>query len=233
MIAFMSAPSLTRRQALLIAGGGLVAACTAEQREAYAQSAGQCTLTPRATEGPFYLDPRLERADISEGRPGTPLLVRLKVVEAGNCAPVGGTRVDIWQCDAAGVYSAFDGQLGGVDASAQRFLRGHQRAGAPGTVEFRTIWPGWYPGRAPHIHYKVLLGGAEALTAQLYFPDELNAKIYAANAAYPRKWRDEARNSRDGIFAGARDTGVAKISDAGGMMVASLDVAIDRGRGRS
>jgi protocatechuate 3,4-dioxygenase beta subunit len=221
--------TLTRRQALLVASGGVVAAVTSDARDALAQSGpGRCLLTPQATEGPFYLDPRLERADIVAGRPGIPLLVRFKVAEAGTCAPAARARVDVWQCDAAGVYSGFGGQPGGVDASGQVFLRGHQRTDAAGVTEFRTIWPGWYPGRAPHIHFKVLLGDREALTAQLYFPDALNAKVFAANPAYRRRWAEEARNERDGIFRDVRGAGLASVSEREGTMVATLDVGIAR-----
>jgi protocatechuate 3,4-dioxygenase beta subunit len=229
----MATPPLTRRQALLVAGGGIVAACTSERREAYAQDApGQCLVMPESTEGPFYARQPIERADISGGLPGVPLLVRLKVAEAGSCAPARGTRVDIWHCDAAGVYSSFDRQPGGVDASGRSFLRGRQVTGASGAVEFRTIWPGWYPDRAPHMHLKIFLETAEVLTAQLFFPDQLSAKIYAANPAYPRRWSDGLRNDRDGIFLDARGAGLASVSQVGDTLVASLDVGIDRSRQR-
>lgn len=208
-----------------------MAACTSEQREAYARAVpDRCLAMPESTEGPFYARQPIERSDISGGRPGAPLLVRLKVAEAGSCAPARGARVDIWHCDAAGVYSSFDRQPGGVDASGQSFLRGRQVTNASGAVEFRTIWPGWYPDRAPHIHLKIFLETAEVLTAQLFFPDQLNAKIYAGDPAYRRQWSDEASNDRDGIYLDARGAGLASVGQIGGTMVASLDVGIEHGR---
>ncbi|TGS57800.1 protocatechuate dioxygenase, partial [Mesorhizobium sp. M1D.F.Ca.ET.183.01.1.1] len=162
-----SSLSLNRRQALgliaVTAGGGVFLSSTARsaQNSPYAglalfdAGAGVCAIMPEVTEGPFYFDPKLERSDITEGRSGIGLAVRLQVVDA-SCRPLVGARVDIWHCDAQGHYSGYPGQGDGqdVDTSGQTFLRGWQKTGEGGVVSFATIYPGWYRGRTVHIHFK-------------------------------------------------------------------------------
>jgi hypothetical protein len=153
---------------------------------------GACVLTPEQTEGPYYLDNDLVRSNIVDGHPGTPLRLEL-LVEDPSCAPRPGAAVDIWHCDAAGVYSGF-----GAGASNRNFLRGTQVAGADGKVVFETIYPGWYVGRATHIHVKVHVGGREIHTGQLYFDEALNDAVYRS-APYA-KAGTRVRNSGDGIY---------------------------------
>src|SRR5437667_8519530 len=69
-----------------------------------------CTLTPAAIPGPYYFDPKLKRRDITEGHPGAPLRMRFIVMDAANCTPVAGARVDVWQTRADGYYSGYPGQ---------------------------------------------------------------------------------------------------------------------------
>ncbi|MBC7987104.1 MAG: intradiol ring-cleavage dioxygenase [Sphingomonadaceae bacterium] len=152
-------------------------------------------MTPRQTEGPFYFDPRLTRADIAEDRSGVPLRLRLQVVEAKGCAPATGARVDIWHCDADGVYSGY-AREGAADAA---WLRGTQLADAEGIVAFETIYPGWYSGRAVHIHCKAWLTDGREITSQLYFPDELTDQIHA-RPPYAQRGQRRRRNDDDGIF---------------------------------
>ncbi|PWJ90700.1 dioxygenase-like protein [Mesorhizobium loti] len=180
--------SLSRRQALgliaVTAGGGaflpasaMAAQSSAPQASLYAglalfeTGAGVCAITPEVTEGPFYFDPKLERADVTEGKKGIALAVRLQVVDAG-CRPLAGARVDIWHCDAQGAYSGYPGQGDGrdVDTSGQTFLRGWQKTDARGIVSFATIYPGWYRGRTTHIHFKVFPDDRSVMTGQLFFP---------------------------------------------------------------
>lgn len=154
-----------------------------------------CPATPRQTEGPFYFDPRLVRADMTEGRPGVPLALRLQVVDADGCALAERARVDVWHCDAAGAYSGYERERTG----GETWLRGTQIADQEGIVAFRTVYPGWYQGRAPHIHFKSWLGDGRELTSQLYFPDALSDRIYA-NAPYAGRGGRPLRNAEDGIF---------------------------------
>ena len=154
-----------------------------------------CPLTPRQTEGPFYFDSALVRRDIKEGRAGVPLRLRLQIVGAADCAPAAGARVDIWHCDAGGAYSGYDRQRG----SGETFLRGTQFAGTDGVAAFDTLYPGWYEGRAPHVHCKIWLPGGTELTSQIYFPDALSDRLYR-DGPYAGRGERRMRNADDGIF---------------------------------
>lgn len=197
---------------------------------------GACILTPQAVEGPFYNDPRLVRSDITEGRPGVPLRVRLRVIEAGSCAPIEGARVDIWHCDAQGLYSGYPGQgdVNTVDTSGQTFLRGTQKTDAAGWARFETIYPGWYPGRATHIHMKVFLDARTLLTGQLYFPDALNEFLYTQIPAYGGRAIERAViNANDGI-AREQDPdhrAFCAVKEERDRYVASLVIGVDRSAG--
>ena len=122
-----------------------------------------CVVRPELTEGPFFVDKQLDRSDIriepSTGKAseGAPLALTINVSEVGGgkCAPLAGAMVDLWQCDAHGVYSAVNDRMSGTDASSQKFLRGYQVTDAKGVAAFTTIYPGWYRGRTVHIHFKI------------------------------------------------------------------------------
>jgi protocatechuate 3,4-dioxygenase beta subunit len=189
-----------------------------------------CVVTPAQTEGPFFADTRLQRSDIrsdpADGsvRPGTPLVLTLRIHRVGvaSCAPLAGAMVDVWHCDAAGAYA------GTADAPGHRFLRGYQMTGAAGTVHFTTIYPGWYPGRAVHIHFKVrakaATGSDVEFTSQLYFDETVSDRVLAG-PAYPGRGRRRVHNTDDGLyrFGGpaltvtpvARGTGYAAAFDIG------------------
>jgi protocatechuate 3,4-dioxygenase beta subunit len=171
---------------------------------AYGQSrATSCVLTPQTGEGPYYFDPKLIRADITEGQPGVPFALDIRVVTATDCAPIAKARVDIWHADARGIYSGYSGQSGtgsSADRSApgKTFLRGTQFANADGLTSFRTIYPSWYRGRTPHIHFKVFLEPREVAVSQLYFPDEVSDRVYATSKAYsPRRPNRDTFNTGD------------------------------------
>ena len=119
-------------------------------------------LTPELTEGPYSLDLDLVREDITEGRPGLLFDLRVLVADADSCEPTRDAAVDLRHCDAGGQYSGVEGDTG-------TFLRGIQMTAADGAASFRTVFPGWYSGRAVHIHVKVNLSGAESFTGQLFF----------------------------------------------------------------
>src|SRR2546423_293933 len=109
-----------------------------------------CVLTPELTEGPYYIAGEKVRRDIREGHPGTLLTLDLRVLNVATCSPIKGAAVDIWHADAAGNYSGF-----GAGSSSRTFLRGIRKTDANGLAAFTTIYPGWYSGRAVHIHVKV------------------------------------------------------------------------------
>jgi protocatechuate 3,4-dioxygenase beta subunit len=186
-----------------------------------------CLLAPEQTEGPFYLAAALERRDITEGRPGHPLRLGLRVVDA-DCAPVPGAVVDVWHADAAGDYSAFvDGSLDDEAGEGTTFLRGSQVATDEGIVEFTTVYPGWYPGRAVHVHVKAHLGGATVLTSQLYFPEDLTDAVHA-EAPYADRGTRDTRNEDDGIAGDPGSAGnlvsvPATSGDTRGLVVLGVD----------
>lgn len=190
----------------MMAGMGMAAlvpllACARDPQSTAAVGPGRliagtaCPLTPRQTEGPFYFDPRLVRQDIREGRPGARLRLRLQVVGAGDCAPALRARVDIWHCDPAGVYSGYESER----SAGEKWLRGTQFADAQGVVAFETVYPGWYEGRATHVHCKVSTSDGREVTSQIYFPDALSEQVHAQGAYRGRGGR-RLLNGDDGIF---------------------------------
>lgn len=170
-----------------------------------------CVLRPAQTEGPYFVDEKLNRADIradsKDGsvKPGVPLKLSLRVlaVAGSGCAPLPGATVDIWHCDAAGQYSDVRDGGAGFDTRGKTFLRGFQISDAGGLVTFQTIYPGWYRGRAVHIHFKVRTGAtggaSQELTSQLYFDDALSDQVFA-QPPYAAQGAGRLKNSQDGIF---------------------------------
>lgn len=141
---------------------------------------GTCVLIREAAAGPFPLDEQFVRRDIDEDYPGHPLRLGLRVLDE-QCEPIDGAAVEVWHCNATGDYSAFlDGGRGTDEGPGTTFCRGTQVANGDGIVEFRTIYPGWYPGRAVHVHLRVRVDGALIVTSQLYFDDAYSAEVYTA-----------------------------------------------------
>jgi protocatechuate 3,4-dioxygenase beta subunit len=135
------------------------------------------------------------RSDIREGKAGALLTLTIKVVNAGSaCAPVAGANVEIWHVDAAGDYSQYGTQRGAT------FLRGIQTTNAAGEVVFTTIYPGWYQGRATHIHVEVTVGGVSRQVTQIAFPESVNANVHRSGA-YASRGTNPISNTQDGIFA--------------------------------
>jgi protocatechuate 3,4-dioxygenase beta subunit len=161
-------------------------------------------LTPELTEGPYYLDLDFVRKDITEGRPGLPFELELTVVDADSCEPIRDAAVDVWHCDAGGRYS-------GVEGDSSTFLRGIQLTDADGVARFRTIFPGWYPGRAVHIHVKVYLGDTETFTGQLFFDDATLDSVYAAEP-YAARGPADVTNESDGIYVQSDGTTVVDVA---------------------
>lgn len=176
-----------------------------------------CTLTHATIAGPTWFDAHDVRSDIRDGRPGVPLDVAFRVVQEPSCAPVPGAVVDLWQCDALGVYSGFahagpgnGGQPGGRDrygdqesapTDADRWLRGTQVSDADGIVTFATIYPGWYPTRTAHLHLKVHLSEKTVLTTQLFFDDAVSDRIYRGSDPYRQHPGRDTRNPTDPFYS--------------------------------
>jgi intradiol ring-cleaving dioxygenase-like protein len=185
--------------AAVLAAGGWKAASGEDEAEGVglagvASGAVRCVLAPEQTEGPYYIANEKVRRNVTEGRPGTPLSLRLKVVDASTCKPIKGAAVDIWHCDGGGTYSGF-----GQGTGNRTFMRGVQKTDANGIARFRTVYPGWYRGRTVHIHVKVYLGGNVLHTGQLYFPDTVTDAVYRKNPYRRRPGRD-TRNSDDFVY---------------------------------
>ena len=204
-------PVLSRRAALAALSFPAANALIGEARAAPPPDTGTfrniCLLTPQSIEGPYYLDPRLVRAQIAEDRMGVPLRVDLRVIDGATCKPSERARVDIWHADAQGIYSGYEGQGDKQNLSTvgQRFLRGTQFTDGEGAVSFKTIYPGWYSGRATHIHFKVLIDDRNVLTGQMYFPDAVNEFIYANIPAYSNRLSPRAVVNANDRFANFRD----------------------------
>ncbi|HNI35142.1 MAG TPA: intradiol ring-cleavage dioxygenase [Microthrixaceae bacterium] len=159
---------------------------------------GSCLLLPEKTAGPYPLDQQFDRRDITEGLPGRPLRLGLRVLDEA-CAAVAGAKVEIWHCDATGDYSAFTDNGGGKDeGEGTTFLRGTQTANDEGIVEFATVYPGWYSGRAVHIHLRVHLEDKIVLTSQLFFDADYTEQVYA-DEPYSDNGLPDTSNERDSI----------------------------------
>ena len=215
---------ITRRDSLVKLGGlvagalGVAAWKTASEADGSgpaAVSAGvvSCVLAPEQTEGPYYVPSAKVRRDVTEGKRGTLLMLRLTVVDASTCKAIKGASVDIWHCDASGVYSGVQGSQGTT------FLRGIQKTDAKGVATFKTIYPGYYPGRTVHIHVKVHLGGNVVHTGQLYFPDATTDTAYKA-APYSSRPARAMRNAGDSIYrnGGKRSQLTVRKRSAGGYL---------------
>jgi protocatechuate 3,4-dioxygenase beta subunit len=229
----MTDPKLTRRGSLLKLGGLVAGAIGVGGLEsppsegagpaAVASGAVSCVLTPEQTDGPYYIANEAVRRNITEGRPGAPMLLRAFVVNASTCKPIKGAAVDIWHADASGVYSGF-----GQGASSRTFMRGIQRTDAKGLAAFPTVYPGWYQGRTVHIHVKVHLGGNVVHTGQLYFPDAFTDAVYRRSPYSSRPNRD-VRNSGDAIYRNGGSKSLLSVRrNKAGVYVATITMGVHR-----
>jgi protocatechuate 3,4-dioxygenase beta subunit len=164
---------------------------------------------PEQTEGPYFVDEKLLRPDLrvdptdNSMRPGLPLRLTLRIstLAENTCSPLAGIVVDVWHNDAMGEYS--DVRDRQYDNRGKKFLRGYQLTDANGAASFITIYPGWYPGRTVHMHFKLRTDpsarrGTE-FTSQLYFDDAITDQVHAA-APYAANGQRSTRNKDDRIF---------------------------------
>jgi protocatechuate 3,4-dioxygenase beta subunit len=226
---------ITRRTTLGLAGAAGAAylvASTAGARvlldRTEAQAAASCVLTPEKTEGPYFVDERLNRSDIRvdpvDGtvQDGVKLALRFLVVRSdGDCAPVSGAQVDVWHANAAGLYS--DESANGTEG--HKYLRGYQVTDADGVAEFVTIFPGWYRGRAIHIHFKVRKDDFE-FTSQIFF-DEATTQQVLADDAYSSRGNPDTTNGADSIYGSdGSQLVVALASDGAGGLAGTFSVGL-------
>jgi protocatechuate 3,4-dioxygenase beta subunit len=222
----MNERRVTRRGSLLKLGGAGIAAALGWKAveasgagpAAVASGAVSCVLTPEQTEGPFFLPGDKVRRNVTEGRPGVPLTLRLAVLDVSSCKPIKGAAVDIWHCDALGTYAA---------ATNRTFLRGIQKTDAAGVATFKTVYPGWYQGRTVHIHVKVSLGGNIVHTGQLYFPDGVTDKVYT-RAPYRSRPGRTTRNPDDSIYRNGGSRSTLKLKKVGSAYTGSITMGVQR-----
>jgi protocatechuate 3,4-dioxygenase beta subunit len=212
---------LSRREVLVLFGGtgaalatGAMAASALAQSPSAGTSASAsalpaCVVVPELTEGPFFVDERLDRSDIrsdtatgavSEGA-RLDLSWVVTRIDGSACTPFEGAMVDVWHCDAAGAYS--DVQDRGFSTDGQDFLRGYQLTDADGRATFTTVYPGWYDGRAVHVHFKIRTDPDQStgteFTSQLFFDDAFTDTVYAAEP-YTARGTRTLLNAQDGIY---------------------------------
>ncbi len=221
----------------------LVVGCTSKKSSLAQTSTNKttlpnCIVRPEQTEGPYFVDEKLNRSDIRtdpiDGKvvDGVPLQLTLRVSGVGNdsCTPVAGAIVDIWHCDALGVYSDVTDRS--FDTMGKKFLRGYQVTDANGTVKFTTIYPGWYQGRTPHIHFKIrtaaTAGQSNEFTSQLYFDDAVSDRIYK-QMPYASKGDRDQTNEQDGIFRRGGDKLMLVLTEnQQGGYAATFDIGLQR-----
>jgi protocatechuate 3,4-dioxygenase beta subunit len=158
-----------------------------------------------------------------------PLRLEFQVsrIAGAACTPLSGAMVDVWHCDAAGVYS--DVRDGRFDSRGRKFLRGYQQTNANGNAEFLTIYPGWYEGRAVHIHFKIRSAAQGArvqeFTSQLYFDESVNDQIFKL-APYNSKRGRRVMNDADFLFRrGGKELLVNPVKSAEGY-TAKFDIGL-------
>ncbi len=198
---------LTRREVIGLLGAAS-AAWLGRSANAAAGTAA-CVVRPAQTEGPYFVDEMLDRSDLRRDpangsvHAGLPLELAIVVTKwvTGACAPLPDAQVDLWHCDHRGVYSGVRDPA--FDTMGQKFLRGYQRTDAAGRATFTTVYPGWYPGRTVHIHFKIRSPAARKpgfeFTSQFYFDDVLTDRVFAADP-YAERGPRSTRNAQDGIF---------------------------------
>ncbi len=246
---------LTRREVLALMGttgaAAFLAACTpggaaspagtgasaaasatalATASAALATALPACVVAPELTEGPYYVDVDLDRSDIrantSDGATseGATLVLDWVVSQADGsaCMPMEGVIVDVWHCDALGTYS-------GVQGDSGNFLRGFQRTDANGRASFTTVYPGWYQGRAVHIHFKIRTdpdasAGFE-FTSQLFFDDEFSRTVFASGV-YAQKGPQDVPNASDQIFNQSGGATLLSVAQEGEGYKATFPIAM-------
>ncbi len=215
-------------------GGTAAMAAKASYPDPFTAAAMACALVATTTEGPCTTEEELDREDVSEGWEGLPVRLGLKVVDT-DCNPLAGALVKIWHTNHEGSYSGATPNNGMClleqDYSAQNFFRGARVADADGVAWFDTCFPGWYRGRAVHIHFQVFVGGVSTRVSQVFFPEAITAEIFTDHPTYSGYGQPDTVFANDNIIGriAAADQpalvlDVARMSD--GAMLASKVVTV-------
>jgi len=244
---------LTRREVLaLLSGAGaaivgaagftrfgfaqLAETATPEVTAEATESLPACIVRPAETEGPYFVDEMLNRSDIrtdpTDGtvKEGVPLRLIFRVSQIGEsaCTPLAGAQVDVWHCDALGIYSDVSDPT--FNTKGKKFLRGYQLTDEKGTAEFITIYPGWYSGRTVHIHFKIRTdptsqAGYE-FTSQLFFDESVSDEVYTQQP-YASKGQRNTLNATDGIYQNGGDQLLLDLKETEDGYTATFDIGLD------
>ncbi len=225
---------LSRRRALGLLGLGSGLAASGWLNRATAASAPStalpsCVVRPAQTQGPYFVDEKLNRSDIRSDpgsgkvEAGVPLSLTFLVsqVGSGQCLPLSGVQVDVWQANALGHYS----DISGEHTRGQQFLRGFQRTDAQGRAHFSTVYPGWYTGRTVHLHFKLRRGNAQ-FTSQLFFDEALTDRVYA-QAPYNTRGPRTTHNAQDNIFTNGGHQLTLDVKPSGAGYAATFDIGMN------
>ena len=242
---------LSRRDALKVLGMGsaaLLVSCTAPagtvlpttasstQVPSTTGAALSCVVRPEMTIGPYFVDEQINRSDIrsepSDGsvREGIPLTLAIGVFDVTNsCPPLVGAQVDIWHCDAQGIYSGVSDQS--FNTVGQKFLRGYQLTDATGKAQFTTIYPGWYSGRTVHIHFMIRTTGADGqsyeFVSQFFFDEALTDQVYSQEP-YASKGQRNTLNASDNIYNNGGDQLLLGVTgDNANGYTAAINIGLD------
>lgn len=201
------------------------------------QAALSCVARPELTLGPYFVDEQLNRSDIrsepsdNSVREGAPLTLAIGVydVSQNSCDPIESTQVDIWHCDAAGIYSGVVDRT--FNTVGQKFLRGYQLTDATGKTQFITIYPGWYAGRTVHIHFLIRTigtdGQAYEFVSQFFFDESLTDQVFSVQP-YAAKGQRNTFNTSDGIFNNGGDQLLLNITgDNTNGYAATINIGLD------
>ena len=242
---------LTRREAVIVLGSAgaagflSLAGCTSRSSDGNAMAAtsdksgsvATCAVKPAMTEGPYFVDEKLDRADIRSDsasravKAGAPLALAFNVsrIKNGACTPLPGAQVDVWHCDASGVYS--DASDPGFSTRGQTWLRGYQITKPDGVATFTTILPGFYRGRATHIHFKIRgnnAGGSPFdFTSQIFFDEQFLSSAYKLPPYNSRSDSGRTLNARDGIYSRGGSELLVTPSSANRRYTATFNIGLD------
>lgn len=225
--------TVSRRNLLAAAGTGalsgmIVPLASGKAKAAPTTGSKVCFVMPDIVDGPYYESRAIMRSDITEGKKGIPLEVRVCIVDP-SCRPIAGARVDCWQADAGGIYSNYPNQGDDLTVATmgETFLRGTQITDKDGWVTFLTIYPGWYRARTAHLHFKVYVGDRTRLTTQMFFPDALNEFIYLNVPEYQRQAVRDTVNVTDWILVEASRHAMANVREEIDRYVAEATFGVD------
>lgn len=238
---------LSRREALALLGAGGVGGAASLAGPGAASAAGRapfrlpaCIVRPSQTKGPYFIDTELDRSDIrSDPGDGSvcegarlDLAFQVSRLDAQRCEPLAGAIVDVWQCDAMGVYSGVKDINDRFDTTGKRFLRGHQVTDRDGITRFTTIYPGWYRGRTVHIHFMIRTDPGEDVgeefASQLYFDDALTDRVFET-APYAAQSGRRTRNPEDAIYRSGGSQLLLDVVEDGDGYRATFDIGLQIG----